>query len=148
MAKIQEKDMAETENVQSILGKIKRVVSGKEKVTIEEDVARVSDPADEEPMELTEVVDGPAIGGADTTTGNTQEQQPEQNMAASADDEEGNFVDILKEIDTALEKQYKEDQQKNQEWGGIAGRASGSGSIPASSGGNMARAGCRTCFAA
>jgi len=107
MAKTQEKDMAETENVQSILGKIKKVVSGKEKVVID-DAPAVMDPMDEEPMELTEVVEEPAGNTAQNTS---ETQTAEKDISSAADEEEGNFVDILKEIDTALEKQYKEEQQ-------------------------------------
>jgi uncharacterized protein len=104
MEAAKKENMAEKENVQSILGKIKSVVSGKEKVTID-DEKPVTSVEDEEPMELTDVVEAGQVEPA-VSSGEAQAAEP---STAKADEE--NFVDILKEIDSALEKQYKEGVQ-------------------------------------
>ncbi len=102
MAKTKEKDNTENENVKSILGKIKNVVSGKEKVTIEDEKPEAAEIAmdDDEPMELTEIVENDAAA-AEPAAATEGEAAPKT--------DEDNFVDILKEIDSALEKQYKEE---------------------------------------
>ena len=103
MAKAKEKDMEGSEDVNSILGKIKNVVSGKEKVVIEDDKPE-SSAADDDAMELTEVVE--VVEVADNQSLNAQTATTEAQTTQA--EEEEKFVDILKEIDTALEKQYAE----------------------------------------
>ncbi len=121
MAEAQKKEEGK-ESVDSILGKIKNIVTGKEKVTVEEDSKQVSAVDDEEPMELTEVVessDKPADTGADISVLETiaeslkhldpneqAAEQPRVEEAAAANAaEEEKFVDVLQEIDQALDQQ-------------------------------------------
>lgn len=109
MAKVKEKDSEDNESMQSILGKIKSVVSGKEKVVIEDDKPEAPQAAkveDEEPMELTEVVESES-----EQVQNPDEALQKEATAETAEEEES-FVDILQEIDQALETQYKEAAQQ------------------------------------
>jgi len=59
--------------------------------------------AEEEPMELTEEVVESEGAGASVGAGLTQ-----SDMSAAGDKSEDNMVDLLQEIDQALEQQYKE----------------------------------------
>lgn len=95
--KIENNDGTENESVDSILGKIKSMVTGKEKVVVEDDMKTLDLPEDEEPLELSEVVEG-----------NDSETQALEQNAESEDASE--FVDILKEIDNALVSEYEANQ--------------------------------------
>jgi cell pole-organizing protein PopZ len=103
------------ESVNSILGKIKNMVSGKEKISVEDEeealnmannsqeefTANSEVISDEEPMELTEIIDGVEAHeiGEDIAHGLSESEMTKQ-------DDEAEFVDILKEIDKALETEY------------------------------------------
>lgn len=118
MAKAQKQEETK-ENMQSILGKIKNIVSGKEKVSIEEEKPDVQQ-VDEEPMELTEIIDNDvqqnnaeALAEVVETTQATASEMPADAISAESDKGE-NMVDLLQEIDQALEQQYKESQAVSQ----------------------------------
>ncbi len=106
MAKPQPKEQ-ENESVASILSKIKSMVSGKEKIVIEDDkkpvVTKAAEPEeDEDALELTEIVEADSVA---ETSQPTEAQMT--NAAEVAQPEEEKFVDLLQEIDQALEAEYK-----------------------------------------
>lgn len=116
MAKAKEKEEGKTESVDSILGKIKNIVTGKEKVVIadEEPASAPAAEEDDELLELTEVVEeaapaeaAPADTTADADIALLQEiaetlknPEPEPEVAPVAEEK---FVDVLQEIDQALD---------------------------------------------
>ncbi len=123
MAKAEAKE-ENNESMESILSKIKNIVSGKEKVSLEDEGKAEAVAAEEEPMELTEMVEvemapqpaaeevaqpEPAPAAQPDITQNLTATE----MAATADQPEEEMVDILKEIDQALEKQYSDTQAGN-----------------------------------
>jgi cell pole-organizing protein PopZ len=101
MAKVKKADNTEStenESVDSILGKIKNMVTGKEKVVVEDDLKTIDLPEDEEPLELSDVVESESEGQNSSDTKTDQDQ------------EDSEFVDILKEIDSALVNEYEANQ--------------------------------------
>ncbi len=119
MAKAKEKEEGKNESVDSILGKIKNIVTGKEKVSIEEDGANSAAKAaeEEEPMELTDVVEAEKPAENVSEEVNVLEniaeslkhldpnfQEPDAAKAEEVIAEE-KFVDVLQEIDEALDQQ-------------------------------------------
>jgi cell pole-organizing protein PopZ len=102
--KVENNDEKENESVDSILGKIKNMVTGKEKVVVEDDMKTVDLPEDEEPLELSEMIEG------DETENQPSEAEISDQMKPEEATEESEFVDILKEIDNALVSEYEENQ--------------------------------------
>ncbi len=123
MAKASRTEEHQPENVESILSKIRNMVIGKEKIVLEERPAPAAiklddaDIDDSEPMELTEIVEVDETVVSVTPQSNEEASQDlgeiseamalvEESYQAAAEPESEKFVDILEEIDQALEAEY------------------------------------------
>lgn len=100
--KVENNDEKENESVDSILGKIKKMVIGKEKIVVEDDMKNVDLPEDEEPLELHEMIEG-------------DEAEISNQIKPEEATEESDFVDILKEIDSELVNEYEAKQTELKE---------------------------------